>query len=99
MYGLLSKAYNNYRIQNDTREGYYAGHHGDAVILNLLEAIVTVAILMISFDIFLTEKLQLPYLALILFAFYIPFFGDIVALTILLYWVINVQNRSVLFSR
>ena len=96
MYGLLSKAYDNYRIK---QEGYHGRRNNDCVFVYILEAVFTVFVLLCVFDLYLTKKIDTTYLALLLFAFYIPVIGEFVALAVVVYWVLNIRQSSVLFSK
>lgn len=100
MYGLLSKAYDNYRIQKESSvEGYHGRNRSDCVMVSLLEAMLTVVVLLCVFDLYLVQKLDVIYLALILFSFYIPVLGEFIALAVLVYWFLNIRERSILISK
>lgn len=100
MYGLLSQSYKNYRIkQDENKEGYRGGHSNACMLVSILEAMFTVIVLLCAFDIFMVEKFEVIYLALLLFSFYIPMIGELIALGVVVYWVVNMRERSVLFSK
>ena len=96
MYGLLSKSYNNYRIQ---KEGYHGEKQVDIMYFSILETIVSVIILLLIFDMYLVDKFSLTNLAILLFILHVPFLGDLVGLFIVAYWIINYNKKSVLFSK
>lgn len=96
MYGLLSKSYNNYRIQ---KEGYHDEKQVDIMYFSILETIVSVIVLLVIFDIYLVDKFSLVNLAILLFILHVPFLGDLLGLIIIGYWIINYREKSVLFPK
>lgn len=107
MYGLLSSAYNNYRINNATadRERFRAGN----VLKNslslpakgaliLFEIFITIFSLLALFDIYRVKNLNIGLFIAILIIFFIPVIGDLTAIFIIVYWLISIRPESKLLQ-
>ena len=105
-FGLLSSMYKTYRIDNETKEGFRSKKAvknfigwpsmGAAVILEIL---LTILAILCLFDIAQTKTLDTWLVVLILVLFFIPYIGDIIALVLIIYWVIEVRPTSTLLKK
>jgi len=105
MYGLLSNAYNNYRIENSTvnRESFRTRQSlswtAKGGIL-ILELVFTVIVLLALYDIYTIK--QWPswlFIALVILLF-VPVIGDVIGIIIILYWFLElgVKKQSKLLN-
>ncbi len=109
-FGLLSQAYNGYAISNgtDTREKYrgtkksLAKHYMSWPMrgaYTILEIALTILALLCLWDCYVVKGWDTWLLVLLLILFFAPLLGDVLALTIIIYWVIEVRRSSVILSK
>jgi hypothetical protein len=103
MYGLLSKAYQAYQIKNDTsRENYHGTKNFMKQYMSwpargavsIVEIFLTIIALLCLWDCYLAMGWAAWVLVLFLALFFVPVVGDILALTIIAYWVLQVRDHS-----
>ena len=99
MYGLLAKAYNNYRIDNSTanRESFRTKQSlswtAKGGIL-ILELVFTVLVLLALYDIYLVRRLPTWLLIVFLVLLFVPVVGDVLGIVIILYWLLELGLRK-----
>lgn len=101
MYGLLSTAYKNYRIENSTsnREAFHAKQSLSLTAkggILLLEMAFTVLVLVALYDIYLVKRWPSWLLIILLVLLFIPIIGDVIGIVVILYWMIEtgIGSRS-----
>jgi hypothetical protein len=102
MYGLLSKAYSEYKIKNTTgREGYNIKNyiHPKNGIYLVIEYFFTILALLALIDCSMIFTWSLPIVTGLLALFFIPAIGDILAFGLIVYWLIYAKDKSVLIKR
>jgi hypothetical protein len=108
MYGLLSSAYNDYRINNSTnsRESFWTKKQMKQYLswpargmYSILEIILTVVALLCLWDCYLVQGWDSWLLVLLLVLFFIPYLGDCLALVIVVYWLLEVRPNSEILSK
>lgn len=108
-FGLLSNMYSNYRIRNDTsdREQFRQAPKGFVKQymswparggVMLLEISLTVLALLALYDTYLIKSWPTWLLVAILVLFFVPLLGDVLAIFIIIYWAVEVSNKSHLLS-
>jgi len=108
MYGLLSSAYNSYRINNSTvdRERFRAGKASMKNNLSwsargfliIFEIFLTIIALLALFDTYQVKNWNIGLFVLILILFFIPVVGDLTAIFIIVYWLVSIRPQSQLLS-
>lgn len=99
MYGLLSNAYKNYRIENSTanRESFRTKQSlswtAKGGIL-LLELVFTIIVLLVLYDIYLIKHWPTWVLIVFLVLLFIPVIGDIIGILIILYWLLEIGIKK-----
>ena len=110
MYGLLSKAYESYRINNttDAREKFRSTKKSlmkqymswpARGAYSILEIALTIIALLALWDCYLVKGWDSWLLVLLLVLFFVPVLGDVLALAIIIYWVLEVRPSSQLLAK
>lgn len=110
MMGLLSSMYNNYRIRDNTdaakkqHEGFrgapaqYASFpaRGTYMIVAILLTILTILCLI---DIYMVKGFSAWMLILLILLLLTPFLGDILAIAVIIYWVVECRPQSQILGK
>lgn len=110
MFGLLSKAYNSYLINDDTgsREKYHSVKKSllksylswpARGVYTILEIALTILALLCLWDCYTVRGWDAWLLVLLLILFFVPLVGDVLAFAIIVYWVVEVRPNSQLLSK
>lgn len=114
MYGYLSQMMNNYKIQDttDKREQFhgrknsvwknfvrnYASFPARGTYF-ILEIVITILALLFLWDCYVVKGWSTWILVFILVLFFIPLIGDVLALSIIIYWLLEVRPNSQLMYK
>ena len=103
MYGLLSQMMSSYRIRNDTKEKFRGTKHlinnSNVNVTTIVELIFSIAAILALMDIWVIKQMDSWLLILFLILYCIPIMGDIVAVIIITYWLVSINNQSVILQQ
>jgi len=103
-FGLLSAAYNDYRIKQESKERYkgmikhYISWPAKGA-LAIFEILLTILSILCLYDIYAIKGWNTYILIAILALFFILVLGDVLALSIIVYWVIAIRENSQILTK
>jgi|SRR5579872_3955877 len=106
VFGLTNKSYNQYRIHNNSKEGYVSPKNTVGLsftangLIYILEILLTFIAIIATVDLYLIHRWNI-WLSVVFFVlFFIPVLGDVLSVVIIVYWLVRVRNGdSVLVSK
>jgi hypothetical protein len=108
MYGLLSKSYAAYRINDTTnkhkKEGFWSNAKSHMSwpsrgAYYILEILLTLLSILCLYDCYVIKGWSTWMLILLLLLFFVPFVGDVLALGVIAYWLVECRQQSVVLAK